>query len=121
MFGVPSGSPFVGSFKVDIHNGVILLDESFSSSYIMLEYISSPNQDEEYYVPSIFREALISWLAWQDISFIPSKTHVNDTNVGMRRRDFYNERRLAIARYKPTRLAEGFEISLESTRLAVKG
>lgn len=33
IYGVPSGSPFVGGFKIDNTNGVILLDENFGYDY----------------------------------------------------------------------------------------
>lgn len=120
IYGVPSGAPFVGNFKVDLANNVIILDKSFASEYVMLEYVSSPKEGEEYYVPVQFREALVSWLRWKDIISIPAKTHVQNSSVGMRRRDYYNDRRIAIARYKPTRLAEKYQASQEQTRLAIK-
>jgi len=40
LYGIPSGSPFIGSFKIDNHNGVLLLSENFGYDYIMLEYDS---------------------------------------------------------------------------------
>jgi hypothetical protein len=122
LYGVPSGAPFVGSFKVDIQNNVILLNENFYYDYLMVEYIGSPEAKEgqDYYIPMQFREAMISYLAWKDIASIPSKTHVNNANVGMRRREFYNERRLANARFKPYYSQEAYNLSLEMTRLTVK-
>lgn len=120
LYGIPSGAPFLGQFKIDIHNGVILLGDNFSYDYIILEYISSPKEGEDYYIPMQFREALIAFLAWKDIANIPSKTHVNNANVGMRRTDFNNERRLANARFKPFYKDEAYNLSLESTRMTVK-
>ena len=70
IYGVPSGQPFVGSFKVDTSNGVILLNEQFQYDYIMLEYVASPQPGGEYYVPMQFREAIISWLRWKDNQMI---------------------------------------------------
>lgn len=99
---------------------MFLLSENFAYEYIIVEYISSPKEGEEYYLPVQFREALVAYLAWKDIASIPSKTHVNNANVGMRRREFYNERRLANARFKPYYSQDAYELSLESTRLTVK-
>jgi hypothetical protein len=119
IYGVPSGSPFVGSFKIDTENGVILLNESFAYDYILLEYVASPVQGQDYYLPVQFREALIAWLWWKD-----SKTiSVRRGQVGVNRdlkSDFYNERKNAIARWKPIRKQEILQASQEMTRLAVK-
>ena len=120
IYGVPSGQPFVGDFKIDTANGVILLNERFRYDYLMLEYVASPLAGQEYYLPLQFREALVSWLRWKDIISIPSKTHVNNANVQMRRRDYYNDRRLAIAKWKPIRETEMYQASQQMSRMAIK-
>jgi len=120
LFGIPSGGPFIGSFKVDNTNGVILLNQDFIYDYLLIEYVASPKEGEDYYIPIQFRQALIAWIGWQDINFIAAKTHVANANVNMRRHDFFNERRLAIAAYRPLYLQEAFEWSLENERLCIK-
>ena len=60
LYGVPSGAPFIGSFKIDIHNGVLLLNDTFGYEYIILEYLASPDPNESYYVPIQFKEAVIA-------------------------------------------------------------
>jgi hypothetical protein len=120
IYGVPSGAPFVGNFKIDTNNGIILLDENFSYEYLMLEYVASPKAGEEYYLPVQFREALISWIRWIDAISTNVKTHVQNSSIGMRRKDYYNNRRLAIAKWKPIRQSEMYQASQEMTRLAVK-
>ncbi len=120
MYGIPSGAPFVGGFKIDRNAGVILLNENFCYEYIMLEYVSSPSQDQVYYVPIQFKEAMIAGIAWKDIKSIPSKTHVNNANVAMRRHEFYNERRLAWARYRPFNLWDAYNWAQENVRMTVK-
>ena len=120
IYGVPSGAPFVGSFKVDTANGVILLNEDYQYEYLMLEYIASPQVGGEYYLPMQFREVLIAWVRWMDIVSIPAKTHVVNANVGMRERLYYNARRKAIAKWKPIRLSEAYQSSQELTRLTVR-
>lgn len=120
IYGVPSGAPFVGSFKIDTTNGVILLNETFAYEYLMLEYVASPKEGEEYYLPVQFREALISWIRWKDAISVNVKTHVQNSSIGMRRKDFYNDRRNAIAQWKPVRQAEILQASQEMTRLAIK-
>lgn len=119
IYGTPSGQPFVGSFKVDLTNGVILLDEHFDYSYVMLEYVSSPVAGQEYYVPIQFREAVIAWLWWKDKRAV----NTNRGQVGLSRdakNDFFNERRNAIARWKPTRIYEAYQASQEQTRMSLK-
>lgn len=120
IYGLPSGSPFVGSFKVDTTNGVILLDENFQYDYIILEYIASPQPGCEYYVPVQFREALISWLRWKDAQSTNVKTHMANSSIQMRRADYYNDRRHALAKWKPIRRSEIYQSSQEMTRLTVR-
>jgi hypothetical protein len=120
IYGVPSGGVNIGSFKVDEANGVILLNEDYAFDYVMLEYIASPAQNgNDYQVPLFFREAIIAFLWWKDKKTINTKRGA----VGIQRdlkSDFYNERRLANARYRPLYLNEAYQISLDATRLTVK-
>lgn len=120
IYGVPSGAPFVGSFKVDLANGVILLNETFAYEYLMLEYVSSPKEGEDYFLPIQFREALISWIRWKDSISTNVKTHVQNSSIGMRRKDYYNDRRTAIARWKSTRQSEIYQAHQEQVRIAIK-
>lgn len=120
IYGVPSGAPFVGSFKVDTINGIILLDEYFSYDYLMLEYVASPMEGVDYYLPVQFREALIAWLAWKDSNAKTVRSHMTLGDKRDKKSDFYNERRNAIARWKPIRKYEMYQASQEMTRLAVK-
>lgn len=120
IYGVPSGSPFVGNFKVDNANGVILLNQDFQYDYLMLEYVASPQAGSEYYIPVQFREALMAWMIWRDNISIPAKTHVANSNIQMRRHDFFEARRLAIASYRPIRISEAYQSSQELTRLTVR-
>lgn len=120
LYGLPSGAPHIGSVKIDNANGVIVLSENFAYDYIMLEYVSSPQEGGDYYIPVQFRTALISYLSWQDIIAIPSKTHVHNSSVSMRRKDYYNERRKAIAKYDPVRIPDLYQWHLENQRMCVK-
>lgn len=121
VYGLPSGSPFIGSFKIDSNNGVIVLSENFPYEYVMLEYVASPSPNAgDYFLPIQFKEAVIAYIAWKDIRSVPVKTHMQNNNVSMRRRDFYNERRLAIARYDPVNLPDLYQWNLENQRITVK-
>ncbi len=120
LYGLPSGGPFVGSFKVDVHSGVIILDPSFAYDYLMLEYVATPIEGQEYYVPMQFREAIISWLSWKDLKSLPTTRRGGLGDKRDRKHDYYNDRRIAIARYKPFRTQEAHQFSMEATRLTVK-
>lgn len=120
VYGVPSGSPFVGNFNIDDANGVILLNQYFYYDYIMIEYLASPNPEEKYMIPMQFREAMIAYLAWQDIAYLPSTRKGNLGDKRDRKNNYFNERRLANARFKPLYLTDAYEWNLESTRMTVK-
>lgn len=120
VYGVPSGAPFVGSFKIDEHAGIILLNEDWAFEYLMLEYVASPKQGEQYYLPIQFKEALISYLRWKDNISTNAKTHVANANINIRRREFFNDRRLALARFRPYYLDQAYMLNLETTRLTTK-
>lgn len=118
MYGVPSGG-YKGTFRIDEANQVIIFENEFTYNNIVLEYVALPKEGEQYFVPSIFRQALISWLAWKDIVNMPFKRGVA-TNIAYREKTFWNDRRLARARYKPFHLMEAYEWNLNTQRLTVK-
>lgn len=118
LYGLPSGAPFVGSFKIDEANGIILLGENFGYPYVILEYIASPKEGEQYYVPVQFRESIISFLAWKNAKIGAGKYAFKIE--GNYKNEFYNERRLARNRYKPFYLEEAYNLNLEMQRMAVK-
>lgn len=121
LYGIPSGAPQVGSFKVDIQNGVILLNVDYPLDYILLEYLASPNENQEYCIPVQFREAMIAWIAWKDSNNVPARSHFQLGDKRDKRHEYFNERRKAIAKYRPLNLQEAYEHDLKAQRLAVKG
>lgn len=120
IYGVPSGQPFVGSFKVDINNGVILLDENYREDYLMIEYVSSPTVGVDYYLPVQFREALIAWLWWKDGKARSIRSHMQLGAARDAKHEFYNERKNAIAQWKQSTIYEKYQIYQESSREAIK-
>lgn len=121
IYGVPSGTPFVGNFKIDDAHGVIVLGQEFNYEYICLEYVASPAEGGNYYVPMQFKEALMWFIAWQDIAMMPNNRRGTLGDKEQRKRNFFNERRLARARWKPFDLNNAYEQDLMSQRLVVKG
>jgi hypothetical protein len=120
LYGAPSGAPFVGSFKLDLENGLIVLDESFYYDYVMVEYVCSPSDSEEAWIPIQFKEAVISYIRWKDNISMKVKTHMDVNSNAGRRRDFFNDRRLAIARFKPFNVQIAYQMNMENQRLTVK-
>lgn len=121
LYGAPSGAPFVGSYAIDNNAGIVVLSEGFQYPYIILEYIASPKPKQgTYFLPMQFKEALIAYIGWKDAQFISSRSHVHNDNKAQLRKDFYNERRLANARYRPLDLEQAYEESLRAQRLTVK-
>jgi len=120
IYGLPSGSPFVGSFNIDDSNGVVLLNQYFYYSYLMIEYLSSGNPDEPFRIPIQFREALLSFLAWRDIASMPSTRKGNLGDKRDRKQEFYNQRRIANAQFKPLYLMQAYELNLDNQRMTVK-
>jgi hypothetical protein len=120
LYGLPSGSPFVGSFKIDNKNGVIVLDEYYEFEYVMLEYIASPVSGGEYFVPIQFKEAVIAYLRWKDLISLPPSRRGSLGDKRDRRAEYYNERRIAIARYDAVKLSDLYEWNLVNQRMAVK-
>lgn len=120
LYGLPSGAPFVGGYRIDNENGLIVLSEDFAYPYLALEYIASPQEGQSYYVPIQFKEAIIAYLRWKDIISLPSSRRGNLGDKRDRRHEYYNERRLAIARYDPIDLQEAYDWNLRNQRLSVK-
>lgn len=118
LYGVPSGG-YNGTFRIDEANQVIIFGSDFSYTDIVLEYTALPKDGEKYFVPRIFRQALISWIAWNDIANMPIRRGVAQ-NIAQREARFYNERRLARARYRPFHLEEAHQWNIQSQRLTIK-
>jgi hypothetical protein len=121
LYGIPSGKPFAGSYCVDEHNGQIVLDPNFHWDYLIVECLVSPSEEEKYSIPIQFRMAMITWLSWQDIAYMPpSPRRGYQTDKKERERIYYNERRKAIAKYHPMDWTSAYTLNIESNRLVPK-
>ncbi len=123
FYGVPSGGVPAGYFNLDRTNNILLLGEGYTNifTYVMLEYISTPSPENgQYYVPQIFLEAIIAWLAWKDTGLKGAATRWGIANQAAKKHEFYNQRRLALAAFKPFHLWEAYQWNATSTRLTVK-
>lgn len=120
LYGLPSGGPFVGSFRIDNTNGLIVLNDFFQYSYCVLEYLAAPAEGTELRLPVQFKEAMVAGLGWQDNYFKPSSSHMQRGDKESLKHNFYNELRLAKAQYKPWSLEESYEWNLKNQRETVK-
>ena len=120
IYGTPSGQPFAGSFKIDLNNGIILLDENYREDYVMLRYVSSPQEGQDCYIPVQFREALIAWLWWKDGKAKSIRTHMQLGAARDAKHEFYNEQRNAVAAFKQSKIYEKYQVNQEASREAIK-
>lgn len=120
LYGVGSTLQQLGHFDIDEDQGLIYLDNEFTYDYIILEYISSPQEDATFKIPIQVRECLIAYLAWKDIEYMPTSRKVNPTEKRMRRQEYYNERRLAKDRMMPFIKWEANSIIRMNEKSAVK-
>jgi len=88
---------------------------------VYLMYLRSPSQSFDYEIPMQYEEAMIAWLAYQDISNLPSTGHVNNNNVAMRAKTFASQLKLAKKMYRPFNIAEAEQYYRQSFLYGVKG
>lgn len=65
LFGVGNGVITYGDCKVDELNRVVILNTDFKYDAIMIEYISAPEMDNGYQVPTYLQEAIIAFIKWK--------------------------------------------------------
>jgi len=117
LFGVGSGSSTIGNFKIQEDEGIIMLDMEFPYNYLMLEYISAPIQDDDYRIPIQVRDAVIAYIAWRDIEYNRNYA-LGEKQI--RRKEYYNQKRLARLRENPFRIFEANQVIRETIKLAPK-
>lgn len=121
VYGYGSDYPIAGEFKIDTENNLIVLGVNFTGyDYILLEYTCSLEPTNDYHIPAVFEQPLIDWIAWKSIANLPSTRKGNISDKQVRRHEYFNSRRLALARYKPFRMQQALDISREMTRLTIK-
>jgi hypothetical protein len=65
LFGLGNGLVQYGSVVVDEANGVIVLGPGYPFNDLLLEYISSPERNDDYMVLTCYQEAIIAFLEWK--------------------------------------------------------
>lgn len=120
LYGIRNNMDYYGEFKVDDASNLILLDNDYSYDHIILEYLSNPTADSDLVIPIQAQEALIAFLRWMDIISMPASRRVNMGEKQIRKREYYNQRRLAKARIRPFRLWDTNEVIRLNNNLVVK-
>lgn len=65
LYGVGNGVITYGDCKVDEKNRVIILNPDFQYDSIMLEFIDSPQQNDDYEFFTCLQEAVIAFIKWK--------------------------------------------------------
>lgn len=121
LYGLGGFLMSAGNFNIDEDAGVIILDNGFAYDYVILEYLSSPREDEEYKVPIIVKEALISWIAWKDHEYKTVGRRFQEMGKEQRRVNYVREKKKAKLRINPVRIWEANDTIRAGEVLAVKG
>jgi hypothetical protein len=64
-FGIGGGLVQYGDVRVDEANNIIVLDPQYGFPDILLEYIGSPQKNNDYQIQTCCQEAVISFLNWK--------------------------------------------------------
>lgn len=101
IFGAGAALNSQGEFDISETEGLIYLNNEFNYTYVILEYFSSPSDDVNFKIPIQVRDALLSYLAWKDIELLPTGRRATMGDKQMRRKEYYNQKRLAKMRVNP--------------------
>lgn len=120
LYGLPSGTATIGTYKIDVGANVIILNPEFTYPQILLEYLSDGynENDEDYMIDSRCAEALLSWIRWQACVDQPKK--YGEGSLARMERTYWNEKRKARMRMNPFNLAEMNDIIRRATNLTAK-
>ena len=97
IYGVGGGQSDFGYYRIDTERNQISLASPFAGGSIYLEYIGDGSGDNgQYDIHVHAEEALRAYIWWKSIQ---RKRMIPMNEKEMARRDWYNEKRLAIARF----------------------
>jgi hypothetical protein len=120
IFGTGSVLNAAGEFDVDEEQGIIYLDNEYGYDYVVLEYLSSPSDDDDYKIPVQIREAILSFIAWKDIEHLPLGRRASLGDKQLRRKEYYNQKRNANLRENPVMLWDANEVIRMGSKLVAK-
>lgn len=91
-------------FKIE--GDAILLNTDFVGDTLLLEYLASPEDCDDFQIPMEYEEAMMDWLSWQDVKHIPSSSHFGRGDKNDRAQAFRASLKKAKKDYQPLRLSE---------------
>ena len=116
IYGVGGGNNANGYYTEDRKNSRFIFNGNLKGKTIVLEYISDGSSDEpneEINVDPYLEEALMAFIHWRSIQ---RKRGIQQYEKESARREYYNEKRLAVARLNKFTKEE----ALQTTRKAFK-
>lgn len=120
LYGVEPGLAFVGECNVLNDEGIIMLNTDYAYDHVLLEYIASPVANQDYLMPVLLKEALISWIRWNDRRSIPAGRRSNLGQRQLDRKDFFNDLRLGRQKMKRFRIEEANEVIRLNNNMKLK-
>ena len=120
IFGTGSVLNAAGEFDIDEEQGLIYLDNEFGYDYVVLEYLSSPEDDADYKIPVQIRESVLAFIAWKDIEHLPLGRRASLGDKQLRRKEYYNQKRNANLRENPVMLWDANEVIRMGSKLVAK-
>jgi hypothetical protein len=120
LFGADSGTPKVGSYKVDESNGLIILDVHNHYSQLVLEYMSDGYDEnaDDYEIDSKAEQAFMAYLRWKNA--IDLRKQFSQSDVRSFKLEYYRERRLAAMRINQFVLNELADAARVGVKLSAK-
>ena len=120
IFGAGAVLKSEGEFDIDEELGILYLDNNYGYDYVVMEYFSSPADDVDYKVPFQVKEALLAFIAWQDIMYMPLGRRASMGDRQLRRKEYYNQKRLANFRINPVTPWDANEVIRLGQKLVAK-
>lgn len=121
LFGISGNEALkVGDFRIDDQCGVLILDNSFPTDYIIIEYLAAPSEEDGIKVPVQVYEAMIAWLSWKDNIQLAASRKVSIYDKTARRREYYAQKELSRNRMKPFRIQDAINVCQDAIRLVPK-
>lgn len=120
LFGLPSGTPTIGTYKIDIKNNIIQLNSNFPFSQLIFEGQGSAlNPDiDDYEIPVDAAPAMDAWIRWRNMIDLPRKYSQSERK--MAQRDYTVEKRKAKVRLNPANIGNMQDAERESWTLTAK-
>jgi hypothetical protein len=120
IFGAGAILNNAGDFDVAEEEGLIYLQNDYDFDYVILEYLSSPSDDVDYKMPIQIREAVLAFVAWKDIEHLPLGRRASLGDKQLRRKEYYNQKRLSNLRENPVMLWDANEVIRMGQKLVAK-